>query len=137
MRENDLIGTLVFGANAATEDPPRTRDALPSAQRVDIARDGTDIAAGIKLIVHLARLRDGFRCVTRVSEIVGVKDGQFHVEDIFRFDQTGVSQDGRIQGHYSVTGYKPQCLSRLKAAGADISDSLFQARQARPEPAKA
>ena len=94
------------------------------------------IASGIKLIVHLARLRDGFRCVTRVSEIVGVKDGQFHVEDIFRFDQTGV-QDGRIQGHYSVTGYKPSCLSRLKAAGADISDSLFQPRQARPEPAKA
>lgn len=48
MRKEDLIGTVVFGAEAATEEPPRTRDALPSVQRVDLGRDGTDIAAGIK-----------------------------------------------------------------------------------------
>ena len=48
MREHDLIGTVVFGADAATQELPRTRDALPSAQQVDLGRDGTDIAAGIK-----------------------------------------------------------------------------------------
>lgn len=48
MREHDLIGTVVFGADAATEEPPRGREALPTAQQVELGRDGTDIAAGIK-----------------------------------------------------------------------------------------
>jgi Ca-activated chloride channel family protein len=48
MGEHDLIGTVVFGANAATEQPPRSREDLPTAQRVDIGRDGTDLSAGIK-----------------------------------------------------------------------------------------
>ncbi len=48
MREHDLIGTVVFGSEAATEEPPRTRESLPTAQRVDLGRDGTNIAAGIK-----------------------------------------------------------------------------------------
>jgi len=48
MREHDLIGRVVFGANAATEDPPRGRSTLPTPQQVDIGRDGTDISAGLK-----------------------------------------------------------------------------------------
>ncbi|MCA9619128.1 MAG: VWA domain-containing protein, partial [Myxococcales bacterium] len=48
MREEDLIGTVVFGTHAATEDFPRPKSDLPSPQQVDIGRDGTDLAAGLK-----------------------------------------------------------------------------------------
>ncbi len=48
MREHDVIGSVVFGADAATETPTRGRDTPPSVQEVQIGRDGTDIAAGIK-----------------------------------------------------------------------------------------
>ncbi len=48
MREDDRIGTVVFGANAAVEDPLRTTTDMPTPQQVDIARDGTDIAGGLK-----------------------------------------------------------------------------------------
>ncbi len=87
------------------------------------------IAAGIKLLVHLARLRDGFRCVTRVSEIVGVADGQFVVEDIFGFEPQGVTDDGDVHGEFYVTGYVPACLPRFKAAGVRLPDGLFEARK--------
>jgi uncharacterized membrane protein len=48
MRENDLIGTLSFGASAAIEDPLRHRSRLPAAQKAEIGRDGTDLGAAIR-----------------------------------------------------------------------------------------
>ncbi len=51
MREDDRIGTIAFGAEAATEDPPRPRSDLPAPQRVALGRDGTDIEAAIRRAV--------------------------------------------------------------------------------------
>ncbi|HVJ19510.1 MAG TPA: VWA domain-containing protein, partial [Polyangiaceae bacterium] len=48
MRDDDLIGTLAFGANAAIEDPLRNRSRLPAAQKAEIGRDGTDLGAAIR-----------------------------------------------------------------------------------------
>ncbi len=48
MRPDDRIGTVVFGAEAATEDPPRPRTDLPPAQRVEVGRDGTDLEAAVR-----------------------------------------------------------------------------------------
>jgi Ca-activated chloride channel homolog len=48
MRDEDRIGTVVFGTNAAVEDPLRPKSDVPTPQRVDLGRDGTDIAAGLK-----------------------------------------------------------------------------------------
>lgn len=48
MREDDRIGTIAFGADAATEDPPRPKSSLPAPQKAAIGRDGTDIAAAIR-----------------------------------------------------------------------------------------
>ena len=48
MKEDDRIGTIAFGAEAATEDPPRPKSQLPTPQRVSIGRDGTDLAAAMR-----------------------------------------------------------------------------------------
>ncbi len=48
MRQDDLIGTLAFGATAAIEDPLRQRSRLPAAQKAEIGRDGTDIGAAVR-----------------------------------------------------------------------------------------
>jgi uncharacterized membrane protein len=48
MREDDRIGTIVFAAEAATEDPPRPKSELGAAQKVTVGRDGTDLSAGIR-----------------------------------------------------------------------------------------
>ncbi len=48
MHDDDRIGTIVFGAEAATEDPPRPRSDLPPPQRIPIGRDGTDLEAAIR-----------------------------------------------------------------------------------------
>jgi pilus assembly protein CpaF len=87
------------------------------------------INSGISLVVHLSRLKGGARRVMQVSEIVGVKDGGFHIEDIFGFEQTGVDELGVAQGDFFFTGYRPMCLSKLRAAGLRLPDEIFDKRR--------
>jgi len=87
------------------------------------------IASGLSLVVHLARLKGGIRRVMRVSEIVGLRDGGLQLEDIFGFEQTGVDDTGVAQGEFYVTGYRPLCLNRLRAAGIRLPDEMFDKRR--------
>ena len=113
-----------------------TRDALARLEMM-VAMTGYElpvqvvreyIATGIRLVIHLARLKGGSRRVMRISEIVGIKDGAYQLEDIFGYEQTGV-QNGQAVGEYFVTGYRPACLKRFHAAGIELPDALFEARK--------
>jgi pilus assembly protein CpaF len=87
------------------------------------------IAAGIKLVVHLARLKGGIRRVTRVSEIVGIREGEYQLQEIFGFEQQGVDEEGVAFGRFYATGYRPKCLERLMASGVELPDDLFEAKK--------
>jgi pilus assembly protein CpaF len=87
------------------------------------------IRSGINLIVHLARLAGGPRRVLQISEIVEAGPGDYAIEDVFGFEQTDVDSNGVAVGHFFVTGYKPKCLSRIRAAGFHLSDDLFTRRR--------
>jgi pilus assembly protein CpaF len=86
------------------------------------------IAAGIRLVVHLARLQGGARKIVRISEIVGVESNAYRLEDIFGYRQTGVDPEGNAAGEFYATGYRPACLERLRTTGATIPDEWFTAR---------
>jgi pilus assembly protein CpaF len=114
-----------------------TRDALARLEMM-VAMAGFDlpvpvirmyVATGIKLIVHLARLKGGVRRVMRVSEIVSAKDGEYEVQDIFGFEQLGVDSDGVAHGEFYATGHRPAFLKRLIAAGIELPDEMFAARR--------
>ncbi len=113
-----------------------TRDALSRLEMM-VAMTGLElpigavrqyVAAGIRLVVHLARLKGGIRRITRISEIVGVEDSGYQIEDVFGFRQLGVDSSHRAVGEFFATGYRPACMDRLSAAGTTLSDELFEAR---------
>jgi len=87
------------------------------------------IAAGIKLIVHAARLKGGPRRVMQVSEIVGIQGGDYELREIFGFEQQGINQEGFAVGEFYATGQRPAMLTRLRAAGIDLADELFEKRR--------
>lgn len=111
-----------------------TRDALARLEMM-VAMSGFDlplpvirqyIANGIGIILHVSRLKGGQRCVTKVSEIVSLNSqGDYKVEDIFGFEQTGVNDQGKAQGMFYATGYRPSCLKRMEASGIHLSDHIF------------
>jgi len=83
------------------------------------------IVGGITLMVQQARLRDGRRVVTHISEITGINGNQIQLQDICLFDQTGIDEEGNVLGAFRWTGIMPKLLSRLKANGEDFPTEVF------------
>ncbi len=114
-----------------------TRDAL-SRLELMIALSGAElptrvarqyIASAIQISVHIARLSSGERKVTRISELVGVTDGEFDLQDVFVFRMAGVDASGKVLGSFYATGYEPQCVRRMAAKGIDLNPRMFAARE--------
>jgi septum site-determining protein MinD len=84
------------------------------------------IASAIDVIIHTARLSDGSRKITAITEIAGMKD-ELHVDirDIFSFNQTGLDKEGRVLGDFQATGHVPSFLEEIKIKGITIPESLF------------
>jgi pilus assembly protein CpaF len=83
------------------------------------------LAAAIHLVIQIARLNDGSRKVTAVSEVVGIRDDAVEAIDVFRLDREGLGARGHVTGRFRATGYVPRCLDRLKAYGVRISPAVF------------
>lgn len=83
------------------------------------------IVAAISVIIHIARLSDGKRKITGIHEITGMEGDTVTMQEIFRFDQTGVAPDGTVLGHFKATGIRPHFADRLLARGAPLADYLF------------
>jgi pilus assembly protein CpaF len=83
------------------------------------------IASAIDLIVQQARLRDGRRCITHLTEVQGMEGDIIILQDIFLFEQQGKDENGRMKGEFKVTGIRPRFLEKLAAAGIQPPNELF------------
>jgi len=88
----------------------------------------TQISSAVDLIVQANRLQGGARKVTHVTEICGMENETIVMQDIFRFVQDGIDEDGRARGRFVCTGVRPKCMDRLEAAGIKLPPSIFQER---------
>src|SRR5215470_7156779 len=84
------------------------------------------IASAVSLIVQIARLSDGSRRITQVSEVTGINDDMVTLQDIFVFDRLGISPSSRVLGRFRATGLRPTFMDRLKASGIQLPPNLFE-----------
>ncbi len=87
------------------------------------------VASAVDLFVQISRLSDGSRRVTHLTECVGMEGEQVTTQDIFVFERSGISKDGRVMGRFRATGVRPKFSERLSAAGLDLLASLFQSSE--------
>lgn len=85
------------------------------------------ISAAVDLIVQQTRLKDGSRKVTAITEVAGMEGDTIVLTDIFRFEQTGISSDGKVIGALKPTGIRPLFTPRLDAAGFKLPPEIFGA----------
>jgi pilus assembly protein CpaF len=85
------------------------------------------VAAAIDLIVQQSRMRDGTRKVTAITEVAGMEGEAIILTDIFKFEQTGLTQDGKVIGEFKPTGFRPMFSNRLEAAGFHLGPDVFGA----------
>jgi len=88
------------------------------------------VSAAVDLVVQQTRLKDGSRKVTAISEVAGMEGDTIVLTDIFRFEQTGMSPDGKIIGQLKPTGIRPLFTPRLEAAGFKLPPEVFGANVA-------
>jgi pilus assembly protein CpaF len=86
------------------------------------------IASAIDIIIQANRLQGGPRKVTSVCEVMGMEGDVIIMQEIFRFKQMGIDQNGRAFGQYEATGVRPTFVPRLEAAGIKLPSNLFQER---------
>ena len=83
------------------------------------------IASAIDLIVQETRLRDGSRKITQITELAGMEGDTVVLTDIFKYEQTGLAQDGKVLGELKATGIRPMFSGRLEAAGFKLRPEVF------------
>jgi pilus assembly protein CpaF len=83
------------------------------------------IASAITLVVQVARLSDGSRRVTHLTEITGMEEDIVSMQDIFTFEKRGISPQGRVLGTFAATGIRPKLAEKLVASGIAVPAALF------------
>ena len=78
------------------------------------------IASAVNLVIQVARLTDGTRRVTSISEITGMEGEMITMQEIFMFERTGVDSMGKVIGRFRSTGIRPRFAERLKQYGMNL-----------------
>lgn len=84
------------------------------------------VASAIDLVLQVARLSDGTRRVTSISEITGMEGDTITMQEVFQYERTGVNADGQVIGRFRPTGIRPRFAERLKASGLQLPRVFFE-----------
>jgi pilus assembly protein CpaF len=84
------------------------------------------MASALHLILQISRFRDGGRRVTYITEVSGMEGDIVTLQDIFRFEQKGIDEHGRIVGQLQSTGIRPSFAEGFAQAGIVPPEGLFQ-----------
>src|SRR5205809_375172 len=103
------IQTLVLMANVGLTEPVIRQQAT----------------SAIQVVIQMMRLRDGSRKVSSVTEVIGVTQEAVQLEEIFRFERSGMDERRTVLGRFVRTGYRPQFLKRLRTAGVEVPEEVF------------
>jgi pilus assembly protein CpaF len=83
------------------------------------------ICSAVTVVLQVSRLTDGSRKLVSLQEITGMEGDIISMQEIFRFEQTGVDQDAKVQGHFCATGVRPRFVDRLRMFGAAVAEDTF------------
>ncbi len=84
------------------------------------------ISSAIDIVMHVARLMDGTRKLVSFQEIIGMEENIITMQEIFSFEQTGVDDKGKIQGHFCMRGVMPHFIEKFKMLGIPVPYELFR-----------
>ena len=86
------------------------------------------ISGAVDVLIQANRLQGGPRRVTAITEIVGMEQDTIVMQDIYKYSQQGVDEQGKAYGHFACTGVRPRFMDRLESAGVRLPPSAFRER---------
>ncbi len=88
------------------------------------------VSSAISVVVQISRLSDGHRRITSIQEVTGMEGDIVSMQEIFTFEQTGVTEKGEVEGFFRATGIRPKFIQRLHTRGVDLDEGLFDPSKA-------
>jgi pilus assembly protein CpaF len=82
-------------------------------------------ASAIHLIVQASRLSDGSRRITSITEVTGMEGNMIALQELFKYEQRGVDEEGKIIGDHVACGVRPKFLDKLKVFNVNLPQTLF------------
>ncbi|MFZ5812329.1 MAG: CpaF family protein [Thermodesulfobacteriota bacterium] len=86
------------------------------------------IASAVDVIIQIARFSDGSRKLVSFQEITGMEGEVITMQEIFAFEQRGVTSDARIKGVFLSRGIRPKFVSKFEAKGIRLPENIFDPR---------
>jgi pilus assembly protein CpaF len=83
-------------------------------------------ASAVHLLVNAQRLSGGPRKIMSITEVTGMEGEVVTMQDLFLFEQLGVTSTGKAHGRFVATGIRPSFMERLKTSGCDLDPSIFE-----------
>ncbi|MBI3665544.1 MAG: CpaF family protein, partial [Acidobacteria bacterium] len=84
------------------------------------------ISSATDVFIQIARLSDGTRRITNITECVGMEGDTVTLQDVFVFDRLGLTPERRVIGQFRATGIRPKFAQRLKASGVNLPPAIFE-----------
>ena len=83
------------------------------------------ISSAIELVLQQSRLKDGSRKITHITEIQHMEGEIITTQELFRFEQTGMDENGKLMGHFVATGMQPGFMEKFQINGVSLPDNFF------------
>lgn len=132
----DLISSMNTGHSGSmgTVHSNNPKECLTRLETLAMMTDGqvpvqalrAQVASAIQIVVQLSRIADGSRKVTHISEGLGMDmQGNYQVNDIFLFEQTGRAPDGKILGSLNAAGNLPSFMNEIEVNHLPYPREMF------------
>jgi len=114
-------------ANSARDGVSRLENMIAMAGiEMPLKAVRSQIASAVNLIVQASRLQDGSRRMTSITEITGMEGDVISMQEVFRYQRTGLTPDNKIIGHFTATGVRSHFSERFRMWGYDLPPQLFE-----------
>ncbi|MGJ8586029.1 MAG: CpaF family protein [Marinosulfonomonas sp.] len=114
-------------ANSARDSVSRLENMIAMAGiEMPLKAVRAQISSAVNLIVQASRLQDGSRRMTSITEITGMEGEVISMQEVFRYQRTGLTPDNKIIGHFTATGVRSHYSERFRMWGYDLPAEIFE-----------
>ncbi|MEP2532054.1 CpaF family protein [Shimia sp.] len=114
-------------ANSARDGVSRLENMIAMAGiEMPLKAVRSQISSAVNLIVQASRLQDGSRRMTSITEITGMEGDVISMQEVFRYQRTGLTPENKIIGHFTATGVRSHYSERFRMWGYDLPAEIYE-----------
>ena len=113
-------------ANSARDAVSRLENMIAmTGVELPLVASRAQISSAVDLLVQISRLPDGSRRMVSITEITGMEGEIISMQEIFKFQRTGLTEDGKIEGKFVSGGLRSHFTERFRQWGFDLPSSIY------------